>query len=140
MSGRAFVDTNVVVYLFDARDPAKRRRAAALLELLAHGEATPVVSTQVLQEAYVALTRKLGVPAGDALATLQLMEGASFDVHAVDAALVWRAAARSADDRVSFRDALIVETAREAGCAVVYSEDLQHGRDFDGVRVENPFA
>lgn len=36
--------------------------------------------------------------------------------------------------------ALVVETAREAGCAVVYSEDLQAGRDFDGVRIENPFA
>jgi predicted nucleic acid-binding protein len=139
MTGRAFVDTNVVVYLFDDREPAKRQRSAALLERLACGDAAPVVSTQVLQEAYVALTRKVGVPPDEALSTLQLMEGAAFDVHPVDVGLVWRAAARSAADRLSFWDSLIVETAREAGCSVVYSEDLQHGRDFDGVRIENPF-
>ncbi|MCZ8131678.1 MAG: PIN domain-containing protein [Steroidobacteraceae bacterium] len=140
MSARAFVDTNVVVYLFDDREPKKRARAVALLERLAQADSVPVVSTQVLQEAYVALTRKVGVPAEEALATLQLMEGASFDVQPVDAKLVWRAAARSAADRLSFWDALVVETARDAGCAVLYSEDLQDGQDFDGVRVANPFG
>lgn len=139
MNGRSFVDTNVIVYLFDARTPAKRRRAAALLEELAEGEKAPVISTQVLQEAYVALTRKLEMPPDEVLGTLQLMEGSSFDVHPIDAPLVWRAAARSDSARISFWDALIVETAREAGCAVVYSEDLQPGRDFDGVRIETPF-
>ncbi len=94
MSARAFVDTNVVVYLFDDREPKKRARAVALPERLAEADSAPVVSTQVLQEAYVALTRKVGVPAEEALATLQLMEGASFDVQPVDLKRVWRAAAR----------------------------------------------
>lgn len=140
MTARAFVDTNVVVYLFDEREPAKRRRAGELLGDLARGDAPPVVSTQVLQEAYVALTRKVGVPPDEALSTLQLMDGAAFDVHRVEVGVVWRAAARSVADRLSYWDALIVETARDAGCSVVYSEDLQHGRDYDGVRVENPFG
>lgn len=140
MTGRAFVDTNVIVYLFDSRTPAKRRRAAALLAELARGESAPVASTQVLQEAYVALTRKLDMAPDEALASLQLMESGPFDIHPVDVPLVWRAATRSAADRLSFWDALVIETAREAGCAVLYSEDLQAGRDFDGVRIENPFA
>jgi predicted nucleic acid-binding protein len=140
MKGRSFVDTNVIVYLFDGRVPAKRRRAAELLERLARADSAPVVSTQVLQEAYVALTRKLDVAPDDALASLQLMDGAPFDVHPVDVPLVWRAAARSAADRLAFWDALVVETAREAGCSQIYSEDLQDGRDFGGVRVENPFG
>jgi predicted nucleic acid-binding protein len=139
MNGRSFVDTNVLVYLFDGRTPSKRRRAAGLLSELARGESAPVVSTQVLQEAYVALTRKLDMAPDEALASLQMMEGSPFDIHPVDVPLIWRAAARSASDRLSFWGSLVVETAREAGCSVVYSEGLQAGRAFDGVRIHNPF-
>ena len=140
MSGRAFVDTNVIVYLFDSRTPAKRKRAGELLQALAEEAHAPVVSTQVLQEAYVAVTRKLGVDPGEALATLMMMDGATFTVQPVDAPLVWRGARRSVDDQVSFWDGLIVETAREAGCSRLYSEDFQAGRSFDGVTVTNPFV
>lgn len=140
MSDKAFVDTNVIVYLFDSRTPAKRRRAGELLQELAKEAHAPVVSTQVLQEAYVAVTRKLGVDPGEAVATLMLMEGATFTVQPVDVPLVWRGARRSIDDHVSFWDGLIVEAAREAGCTRLYSEDLEAGRSFDGLTVSNPFA
>ncbi len=140
MSGRAFVDTNVIVYLFDGRTPAKQRAAGKLLQGLVERRVVPVISTQVLQEAYSALTRKLHMDPGEALAALQMMEGASFVVENVDAPLIWRGATRSVQAQVSFWDALIIESARTAQCAWLYTEDLQHGRSFDGVTVRNPFA
>lgn len=140
MNARPFIDTNVLVYLFDSRTPAKRRRAAELLDEIAARDSAPVISTQVLQEAYVALTRKLGEPAEETRAVLQSLEGGAFDVQPVDVPMIWQAAALSASARVSFWDALVVEAAREAGCSVVYSEDMQDGRDFDGVRIVNPFG
>lgn len=88
----------------------------------------------------MALTRKLGMDPGEALAALQMMEGASFVVENVDVGLIWRGAARSAQDRISFRDALIVESARAAQCPLLYTEDLQDGRAFGDVTIRNPFA
>jgi predicted nucleic acid-binding protein len=140
MSGKSFVDTNVIVYLFDERTPAKQRRAAELLQRLAQEIDAPVVSTQVLQEAFAALTRKLDMDPAKALATLQLMEGASFTVQAIDVPLVWRGATRSIADKVSFWDGLIIEAAQEAGCTTLYSEDMQADRSFDGLTIKNPFV
>jgi len=139
MSGKCFIDTNVLVYLFDSRTPAKQRAAGELLQRLADEKTVPIVSTQVLQETYSALTRKLGMDGKEALATLMTMEDASFAVRPVDVTLVWKGAKRSIDDKLSFWDALIVEAACDAGCSTLYTEDLQSGRSFDGLAIENPF-
>ncbi|MGB6606012.1 MAG: PIN domain-containing protein [Steroidobacteraceae bacterium] len=140
MSAKSFVDTNVLVYLFDGRVPAKQRRAAELLRQLADADDAPVISTQVLQEAFVALTRKLAMPAREAIGALQLLEAGSFAIQRVDPPLIWRAATRSADERLSFWDALIIEAAQEAGCTQLYSEDLQANRSFGEVTIRNPFV
>jgi predicted nucleic acid-binding protein len=140
MSGKCFIDTNVLVYLFDSRTPAKQRAAGELLQRLADERTAPIISTQVLQETYAALTRKLGMDEKEALATLMMMDDASFAVRPVDVQLVWKGARRSIDDKLSFWDALIVEAARDAGCSILYTEDLQSGRSFDGVTIENPFV
>jgi len=139
MSDRTFFDTNILVYLFDADSPAKRDRARELLE--AHGPAgEAVVSTQVLQEFYVAVTRRLGRPlpaddAEDAVASL-----ATMPLVAIDGAMILAAIGRSRRDRLSFWDALIVQAAIAGGCATLLSEDMQHGRRFDSVSIVNPFA
>jgi predicted nucleic acid-binding protein len=140
VSARVFVDTNVLVYLFDARVAAKQRRAAELFEMLGTDAYTPVVSTQVLQEAFVALTRKLSVEAKEALAILRQLEDSGVTIQTVGVPVVWRAATRVIKDKLSFWDALIVEAALEADCGVLYSEDLQTGRVFEGLVVANPFA
>lgn len=140
MSARAFIDTNVLVYLFDGRAPAKQRAAGQLLQKLAAERVATVISTQVLQEAYVALTRKLAMEPGEALASLHGMEAAGFSIENISAPLIWRGAVLSAQHRITFWDALIIESARAAQCAVLYSEDLQDGRAFDGVTVRNPFS
>ena len=136
---RTFVDTNVLVYLFDAAHPAKQERARDVIAQLARAGAL-VVSSQVLSEFYVTVTRKLAEPLPPATAVRVLADLAVYPCVAVDAALVQRAAARTAADQLSYWDALIVEAAVEAGAAVLCTEDLQNGRHFQGVTVQDPFA
>jgi predicted nucleic acid-binding protein len=136
---RVFVDTNVFVYLFDAQDPVRRQRARDVIAGLARDKAL-VLSSQVLSELYVTVTRKLAEPLPTAMALRALADLAVFPVVAVDAALVQRAASRSAREPLSHWDALIVEAAIEAGADTVYSEDLQAGSGYRGVTVVDPFA
>jgi predicted nucleic acid-binding protein len=136
---RAFVDTNVLVYLFDSDAPAKQQRARGLVAELARSGAL-VVSAQVLSELYVTLTRKLTPPVPAVTALRIVRDVAVFPVVPIDAALVDRAARRAADEPVSFWDALILEAAIEAGADTVFSEDLQPGLSYDAVTVRDPFA
>ena len=136
---RIFVDTNVFVYLFDADEPAKQQRAREVVSELMRSGAL-VLSSQVLSELYVTVTRKLAYPLAPAAALRALADLAVYPVIAIDAALVQRAAARSVAEQVAYWDALILEAAVEAGAATVYSEDLQHGRAYGGVTVLDPFA
>lgn len=136
MSVRSFLDTNVLVYTDDLSAAAKHRRA---LELFAeHRSAgTGVVSVQVLQEYFVAVTRKLQVDPAIAQRKTRLL--ADFHVVVPDAGDVLAAIDLHRLHGLSFWDALVIHSAKQAGCRVLLSEDLQHGRDFDGLLVVNPF-
>ena len=136
MSARSFFDTNVLVYADDKGSPAKQRRA---LELVAeHRRArTAVVSLQVLQEYFVTITRKLRVDAAIARRKVELL--AEFDVAAPTVADVLAAIDLHRLHGFSFWDALILRTAKQSGCRVLFSEDWQHAREVDGVRIINPF-
>jgi predicted nucleic acid-binding protein len=131
-----FVDTNVLVYLFNNSAPAKQKVARALLQ---ERGSDLVLSTQVLQEFFVAVTRKLGAPLSADAAERALRDLSTFDTVAVDVPLIMQAVSRVRRDRLSLWDALIVEAARARGCQRLLSEDLQDGHDFGGVVVENPF-
>ena len=137
MTGSTFFDTNVLVYAEDQDEPEKR--AIALKLLAGHGTSDDIVlSAQVLNEFYVNV-RRLKRPLDATRAVNALEQLAAFPVVPVTADLVVAAAASSERYRISHWDALILETARAAGCTVVLSEDLNDGQDYDGVRVENPF-
>jgi predicted nucleic acid-binding protein len=136
---KAFFDTNVLVYLFDGDAPAKKTRARELLaESTSRGET--VLSTQVLQEFYVTVTRKLATPldAGTARAAVEAF--AALTVVTIGSDTVIAAARRGESARLSFWDALIVQAAVEGGAGTLYSEDLQDGYETDGLVVRNPFA
>jgi predicted nucleic acid-binding protein len=133
---RAFVDTNVLVYAVDTNSPSKRVRAQSLLAELA---GSIVISTQVLLEFYVTATRKLAKPLSPEDAERRVHELSGTDVVEVTAPIVRTAVALSRAHRLSVWDALIVESARARGCRRLLSEDLQDGREFGIVRVENPF-
>jgi predicted nucleic acid-binding protein len=138
MSGDSvFFDSNVLVYLFDRHARAKQARAQALL---AEHAADIAISTQVLQEFFVAATRKLRPPLSIDEAEAQVTHFCAFDLVVVNPALIRAAIGLVRDHAVPFWDALIVEAARSRGCRRVFSEDLQDGREFGRLRIVNPFA
>lgn len=138
MSDRVFIDTNVFVYLFDSDEPAKQDAARNLLDRLAK-EATMVASTQVLQEFYVSVTRKLARPLSPEDAVAATRGIATYHVTQVDPSMVFSAVTLHQKERISFWDALIVRAALESDCELLLSEDLQHGRRFGKLTVDNPF-
>ena len=133
---RAFFDTNVLVYLFDRGEPNKRTVSRSIIETC---DELPVLSPQVLGEFYVTVTRKLKPALAPEAARTAIESFSEFIVHPLNGLLVRKATRRSQESMLSYRDALIVETALEAGANVLLTEDMQHGQAFDGLIVRNPF-
>jgi predicted nucleic acid-binding protein len=135
---RTFFDTNILVYAFDRDSPDRSRRAHELMrEHVTSGGL--LLSTQVLQEFYVTVTRKLARPLPEETALAALQRLASLPTVQVDSRLVLEAASRSRVLQLSFWDALIIQAAIEGGASHLLSEDLQHGRRIDGLTIQNPF-
>ncbi|MEP6557236.1 MAG: PIN domain-containing protein [Burkholderiales bacterium] len=133
-----FVDTNVLVYADDERDPDKHASARAWIGQLWDRRAGRI-STQVLNEYYVVVTRKLrpGLPQGDARAKVrrfQLWQPWQIDHQTVESA--WGIEARFG---LHYWDSLLVAAAAQTGCSHLLSEDMQHDQQIDGVRIINPF-
>ena len=137
MSGSSFIDTNVLVYTDDQDAPEKRDRATALYEEC-HGSRQAVVSTQVLQEYFVTVTRKLGVAAEIARRKTELF--GRMHVVRPDLQDLLGAVDLHRLHGFSFWDALIVRAALVSACRRLYTEDLQPGRKIDGLEVVNPFV
>ena len=139
MSDRVFVDTNILVYAHD-RGGGRRHEAARELVRGLWQERSGVVSTQVLQELYVNLRRKALRPLGVDAAKRLVEDYLSWTVVVNDGASVLRAIDLEERYSLSFWDALIVDAARSADTALLYSEDLGHGHRYAGIEVRNPFA
>jgi predicted nucleic acid-binding protein len=138
MTEPVFVDTNVLVYSFDRREPEKLVRAREWLDHLWTAR-TGRISFQVLQEFYVIVTRKLepGLDpetARKVVRSLWAWQPMTTDEQTFVAA--WGIQDRF---KLSWWDALIVAAARSAGCSALLTEDLQHGQSLDGLRVVDPF-
>ncbi len=138
MSARTFLDTNVLVYLFDRDEPEKRELARRTLQ---SQEFLPfVVSTQVLGELYVTLTRKL-TPRMDAdFARAAVRRFSDFFVVSADVSMVLQAMDTAETAQLSYWDALIIEAAARAGCDRILTEDLAAGSVLRGVLIDNPFC
>ena len=136
MSGRVFLDTNILVYADDLDAGEKRERASEILQK-ALTTSSGVVSTQVLQEFFVITTQKLGVEASIARRKVELLS--HLDLVLVRLELILGAIDLYRLNRISFWDALIVKCAAAAGCPRLITEDLHHGQVIDGVQIENPF-
>lgn len=133
-----FVDTNVLIYAVSKlpEESEKRRTATSLLE-----QSDLVLSTQVLQEFYYQATR---VSRPGALTHAEAVEYIDslreFPTESITVDLVHRALQICQRFAISYWDAAILAAAQLTGCDVVYSEDLSHTQDYDGIRVENPFT
>ncbi|MBN2199478.1 MAG: PIN domain-containing protein [Candidatus Aminicenantes bacterium] len=139
MSGRYFLDTNILVYSFDSKSPKKRERASALIAEALTGS-RGIISFQVLQEFIHLALRKFAKPL--TLADVQeyladvldplcgVYPGLELYQRALDITGRWK---------YPFFDSLIIVAALQAGCSTLYSEDLQHGQTIDRLRIVNPF-
>jgi predicted nucleic acid-binding protein len=139
MSGRTFLDSNVLVYSVDESSAEKAKHERAV-ELIAAQPGNLVVSTQVLLEFYVVTTRKLKIPLSEERAARAVRGIAKLDVIGLDVPLVLAAVDTSRLVQLSLWDALIIEAASRAGCDRVLSEDLNANQVIHGVRIENPFT
>lgn len=139
MTAPVFVDTNVIVYARDAREPAKQRLAESWLDYLWR-ERLGRTSVQVLSEYYVSVTRKLdpGLSPADAWDDVNAL--LAWNPRPVDRVVLERGRAVETRYRLSWWDSLVVATAQLEGCAVLLTEDLQDGAQFDGVTVRSPFT
>jgi predicted nucleic acid-binding protein len=137
MPVRSFFDTNVLIYADDQKDTAKQRRAIELFNEHRRSR-TGVVSMQVLQEYFATVTRKLQVDARFARRRVELLS--KFDVVVPEVSDVLSAIDLHRLHGVSFWDAMILQCAKQAGCRILLSENMQSTREIDGVRIENPFA
>ena len=137
-SGRAFVDTNVLVYAVDDADPGKRDVARRVL-----ADARPdelVLSTQVLGEFYVVVTRKLERPLSESAAANAVTQLGRLPTVIADADLVRSGISVSREARISYWDGLILAAAAVSGCDRVLTEDLESGATIGTILIENPFA
>ena len=132
-----FFDTNVLVYVHDQRFPHKREIARRLYATYLYQDAI-VLSTQVLQEFFVAITRKTSqVPVREAKSLVTRL--AELPLVNIDGDHILGAIDLHARYQISFWDALILQAAQSAGVAILYTEDLSDGQRYGTVRVVNPF-
>ena len=138
MSDKVFLDTNILIYAIESGGPDPEKSSIAL-KLAKRSDIC--LSTQVLGEFYRAVTsqrRKVPLSHEEAVAWIQLWK--RHDVRTITVSHVDLSLELSERFRVNYYDALILAAARLAGCSIVYSEDLNDGQDYNGVRVENPFV
>ena len=134
---RTFLDTNILVYSDDPRDPAKQQMALDLINVHLRLR-TGVVSLQVLQEYFVTVR---GKPKLNAVLAKQRVEVfAKFHVAEPTVSDILATIDLHRLHGFSYWDALVLQMAKKAGCRVVLSEDLQHEQVIDGVRIVNPFV
>ena len=133
---RTFFDSNVVVCAEDSRYPAKQKRAMELVvEHMRHR--TGVVSLQVLQEFFVATTKKLKLDPAIARAKVELL--AKFDVAQPSVNDILAAIDLHRLYGLSYWDSLVLRMAKQSGCSLLLSEDMQHDQTIDCVLIVNPF-
>ena len=135
---RDFFDTNILVYMYDRRDPAKQARAFKVTgEAITNGSG--VISVQVLGEFFNTVTGRIPNPMSIEAAEDAISIFATMPVVALDLVLVRRAVATCNRYQVSYWDALIIAAAERAGCARIISEDLNPGQLYHGIAVVSPF-
>ena len=137
-SSLQFLDTNILVYAYDNSTGAKHEKAHELLDELWNSQSA-CISIQVLEELYVTLTRKVAAPIPLGTAAEIIKDLAHFTVHSpgvddlLDGILIQQ------KFKINFWDAMIIQSACASDCAVLWSEDLSSGQDYQGVVVKNPF-
>jgi len=134
MHAEFFLDTNILLYAASSAKSEKNKRTKARELLAMEGGG---LSVQVQAEFYVNATGKYKLPHDMAVGILEALD--SYPVLALTEAVFWAALQIKDRYQLSYWDSAIIAAALELGCHTVYSEDLNHGQSYAGVRVINPF-
>lgn len=137
-AGKVFVDTNILIYAYDTSAGDKHLTAARQLTEIWKSE-TGLISTQVLQEFYVNVTRKIEKPLNISVARTIIEDISRWEVVTVEPDTILAAIDLQREHLLSFWDAMIVAAAIAGGAETVLTEDLNHGQTISGVTVRNPF-
>lgn len=133
---KIFIDTNIVVYANDKRDPEKQKIAVEVITRLMESQ-QGVISTQVMQEYAYTAVKKLNQNHQAILRQLKLLE--HFELILQTPEMIRRALEIKVTYGISFREACIISNAEGAHCSAIYSEDLDAGQYYSGIKVVNPF-
>ncbi len=139
MNDRVFLDTNILIYAHDTNAGSKHSVASKLVSRIWEN-GNGAVSTQVLQEFYVNVTRKLREPLSRTKARELVTLYAQWFLQEIGLRELESAMAIEQKCKVSFWDALILAAAQSARASSLISEDLNNGQVVGGVRVTNPFV
>ncbi len=139
MTDKVFVDSNILVYAHDADSGSKHARAKQCIAQL-WDNGTGYLSTQVLQEFYVNVTRKIKKPLRPSEARAIIRDFGLWVRSFLTPATVVRASEISETWRISFWDGMILAAAEQDGVTELLSEDISHGQTIAGVKVRNPFV
>jgi predicted nucleic acid-binding protein len=137
MSDRIFVDTNILVYAHDLSAGHRHDRACAIIESLWE-TGTGVISTQVFQEFYVTITRKIKHPLHPAEAREIIRNYLAWPIQINDPEMTMRASEIEEKNSLSFWDAMIVAAALQLQAKKIITEDLNNGQIIEGILIENP--
>ncbi|MBP7280424.1 MAG: PIN domain-containing protein [Leptospiraceae bacterium] len=135
MNERAFVDTNILIYAHDKREPEKRKIASTLIESLWNSKDAPVISVQVLQEFFVNISRSLKPDEVDDLLDIYK----NWKVIDNSLPVFEKAVLIFQKYKFSFWDSMILSSSISSESKLLYTEDLNHGQIIEGVKIINPF-
>jgi len=139
MTDKVFVDTNILVYAHDLDAGNKHDQAAEIVSQLWESR-NGVLSTQVLQEFYVTLTRKVSSTLSKLEARKLVQKYSHWHLVLNDPSIIIQASEIEESNNISFWDALIVSAAYSQNVPTILTEDLNHGQIIEGIFIKNPFA
>ncbi len=138
MNDKTFVDTNILLYAHDRDAGEKHKRAKAILQNLWDSR-TGMLSTQVLEEFYVNVTRKISKPLSRQKARDVIRQYLVWENVSIDGTTILEASGVEERFKLSFWDALIIVAAKKGRASLLLSEDLHHGQKFQEMHIRNPF-
>lgn len=133
MSDKCFVDSNVWLYAFMDENSSKRDKALNVIE-----SAGTVLSTQIINEVCCNLLRKAGYTELEIQQTVANFR-ARYPILNVTTDIIYRASQLRISHSFSYWDSVIIATAMEANCGIVYSEDMHNGLQIGNLKIVNPF-
>jgi predicted nucleic acid-binding protein len=138
MTDKVFVDTNILVYAHDLDASNKHDQATEIVSQLWESR-NGVLSTQVLQEFYVTLTRKVSSTLSKLEARKLVQKYSHWHLVLNDPSIIIQASEIEESNNISFWDALIVSAAYSQNVPTILTEDLNHGQIIEGIFIRNPF-